>query len=213
MATVSTWTKVGVAVQSAIGAAKTITTITKANPGVVTSTAHGFLDGEVVRILALGMSQVNEVYVRVDNKTDDTFELEGVDTTLFDTFTSGTAEKITYGTTLGIVRGFTGSGGEPEFADGSTIHDETRTEIPTIMSPGRYELDLLWDAADAGFQALRAASRARAKRGLRISFSSGKKVFFGGYVIASGLPTGTAFDIVVSRAAVTIAGDTTQYET
>lgn len=70
--------------------AKTITGITKANPGVVTSTAHGFSNGDVVIFLmSVGMVQLNQVPCTVANVTADTFELSGVDTTNFSTFTAG----------------------------------------------------------------------------------------------------------------------------
>ena len=37
-----TWTNVQVAMQTVLAPAKTITAITKANPAVATSTAHGY---------------------------------------------------------------------------------------------------------------------------------------------------------------------------
>ena len=46
---VKTWTNVQVAMQSALGASKTITAITKANPAVATSTAHGLANGDYVQ--------------------------------------------------------------------------------------------------------------------------------------------------------------------
>ena len=61
-----------------------ITGITQANPGVVTSVGHNFNDGDVITIVAVtGMIQVNGLIFTVANKTDDTFELQGVNTTGF----------------------------------------------------------------------------------------------------------------------------------
>ena len=48
MASALIWKNVGVAMQSVIAAAKTITTITKASPGVVSATAHGYDNGDIV---------------------------------------------------------------------------------------------------------------------------------------------------------------------
>lgn len=93
MANPIVWKNVAVSMQSAIAAAKTITSITKANPGVVTATAHGFENGDIIYLDIQGMHQVNEKAVRVAGKTTDTFQLEGVDTTLFDTFVSGSAAR------------------------------------------------------------------------------------------------------------------------
>lgn len=70
---------------------KTISAITKANPGVATVTAHGWQTGDVIspRITA-GMTQLNLVPCTVTVLTANTVEL-GIDTTAFTTFTAGTA--------------------------------------------------------------------------------------------------------------------------
>lgn len=74
----------------------TITSITKANPGVVTATAHGFSNGEVVEMIGVtGMTQVNGQFYVVANSTANTFTLldqndAPVNTTSFGTFTAGT---------------------------------------------------------------------------------------------------------------------------
>lgn len=69
--------------------------ISKANPGVVTATAHGFLDGDEVFIQnVVGMTEVNGVAFIVANKTANDFELtdvdgNNVDTSGFTAYSSG----------------------------------------------------------------------------------------------------------------------------
>ena len=60
MASPIVWKNVSVAMQSALGTVKTITNITKANPGVVTATAHGLENGDIVYLEVQGMHQLNE---------------------------------------------------------------------------------------------------------------------------------------------------------
>lgn len=73
----------------------TITGITKASPGVVTATSHGFSDGDYVVLHRIsGMTELNGKVYRVSNSTTNTFELQdvlsnNVDTTNFTTYTSG----------------------------------------------------------------------------------------------------------------------------
>lgn len=73
---------------------KAITGITKANPGVVTATDHGFSDGDLVKIFDVGgMTEVEGITYKVANKTTNTFELNTstdstVDTSSFTTYTS-----------------------------------------------------------------------------------------------------------------------------
>lgn len=73
-----------------------ITAVTKANPGVVTSAAHGLINGDSVIITGiLGMTELNNREFTVANKTANTFELLGIDTTGYTTYTSGgTVKKI-----------------------------------------------------------------------------------------------------------------------
>jgi len=80
---------------------KTITAITKANPAVVTSSSHGFENGDFVTISAVvGMTEVNNTTFKVSNKTTNTFELQDVDgnninSSSFTTYSSaGVANRI-----------------------------------------------------------------------------------------------------------------------
>jgi len=58
------------------GTPTAVTGITNANPGVVTSTAHGLSNGDLVRLTAvLGMTEVNYVVFTARNVTANTFEL------------------------------------------------------------------------------------------------------------------------------------------
>jgi hypothetical protein len=74
---------------------KTITGITQANPGVVTSTAHGYSNGDTVVITGVvGMTQVNGKRFKVASVAANTFQLQDIDgnnvnTTSYTAYTSG----------------------------------------------------------------------------------------------------------------------------
>lgn len=80
--------------------AQSITSISKANPGVVTKVAHGYSNGDRLYLSSmLGMTQLANREVVVANKTNDTFELtdsdgNDIDTTGYGTFTSGNMAEI-----------------------------------------------------------------------------------------------------------------------
>lgn len=77
-------------VQSGFGGAKVITAVTKADPAVVSSTTHGFVTADVVKITSVsGMTQLNGFLYVVDNETAGTYELSGVDSTDYTTFATG----------------------------------------------------------------------------------------------------------------------------
>ena len=211
MANVSKWSNVAIAVQSALAAALTISAITKANPGVATSTSHGLSNGDYVVVSAQGMYQVDARIFRVSSSTTNTFALEGEDTTNYDTFTSGSCQKITFGTTLSTLTGLTASGGDFNFLDTTTIHVNTKTQIPGVANPSTYSFESLWDVADAGLVALKSASDSQALRAIRITFANGQKLLFNGYIGATLLPTGNAQDIVKTSVVITGYGKPTVY--
>lgn len=73
----------------------TITTITQANPAVVTAGTHGLIEGDVIRITGVvGMTEVNDQVYVVGPVTATTFELVDVDSTGYNAYVSGgTVEK------------------------------------------------------------------------------------------------------------------------
>lgn len=218
MAVVSKWSNVAVAIQSLLGAAKIITSITKGAPStspqpLVSSTAHGFVTGDWVLVSAQGMFQVDSRVFRVSNAATNSFELEGEDTSLYDTFTSGSAQLITFGTTMTTATGLTASGGDFDFIDITTIHDNIRKQVPGLASAAAYTFENLWDPSDAALIAMKLASDNQAQRAVRFTFSAGQKVVFNGYIGATLLPTGEAQGKVVTSTVATMFGRPTIYAT
>lgn len=67
-----------------------ITGVTQSNPAVVTAVAHGFANGEEVTISdVVGMNELNGNSYTVANITSDTYELQGIDSTFFSTYSTG----------------------------------------------------------------------------------------------------------------------------
>lgn len=87
--------------ESIAGETKTISGITQANPGVVTtSTAHGLANGDVVTLESVvGMTEVNNVAFTVANVASTTFELSGVDTSGYTAYSSGGSVRFNGATT------------------------------------------------------------------------------------------------------------------
>jgi len=214
----SYWTNVGVAVQSAIGAAKTITAITKVSPGVAEFAADpGLADGDYAVFKSIvGMYQLENRIARITSGSGSGpyfRTLEGVDCSLYTAATGGSAYELTFGTSLALVTGVTVSGGEPEFADITRIHDSQKIEVPTRTSPFRISFECLWDPTDSGLAALKTASDALAERGVLITFSSGYKAVFMGYISSTLLPTGSAGEAVKTTVEIRASGRPTFYTT
>lgn len=213
MATISKWANVAVSVQSALASPKTITAITKANPGVVSSTTHGYSNGDYVLLEVQGMYQVNYRVFRVSAVAADAFSLEGEDTTGYGTFVSGTAEKITFGTSLATLTSINASGGDFDFIDTTTIHDNIKTQVPGLPNPATYNFDSFWDPSDAGLVALKSASDSQAQRAILFAFANGQKFTFNAYVGCSLSPTGSAQDLIKTSVVFTALGGPKSYST
>src|SRR5262249_37349432 len=87
----TTWTPV-----PKLASGKTITAITRANPGQVTATGHGYSNGDTVYISGVvGMTQINGQFVTATVVDANNFTI-GVNTSGYTAYSSGgTAQKAT----------------------------------------------------------------------------------------------------------------------
>ena len=210
MATAKVWKNVDVKMQSAIAAAKTITAISKASPAVVSCTAHGYSNGDIVFILAEGMFQVDARVFRVSGVTTDSFKLESEDSTEFDDFISGTVAKVTLGTTITTATTISSSGGDFAMIDKTTIHQNTRSEMPGLPNAINYSMEHIWDPSDAGLKAMKVASDLQQRRVFKFTIGDAI-VLFAGYVGCTLLPGGQAQDLVKTSSVFTLDGTPTYY--
>jgi hypothetical protein len=212
MAKVSKWIGVAVGMESAKGAPKTITGITKASPAVASSTAHGYVNGDYVRIAASGMTELDGRVFRCIGVTANTFNLEGIDSTLFGTFTAGTAESITFGISITTATEITPSGGTFDFISITTVHDNTKSEVPGMADGSKFELKNIWDVSEPGLLAMKAASDAQAQKAFKFTWGTGGQVMaISGYVGASLLPGGESGGMVSTPSVITSSKLPTYY--
>ena len=173
--TIYTNSGLAMAMQSALGSAKTLTAISKASSGVFTGT-HDFAAGDFVLLLVEGMKEVNNrVFQVLSVSTTVSFQLEaidgsgGLDTTDFTDFTSGTAQKITFGTAISGVSDFSPSGGDPKYVDATTVHDVVEVQQVVGATARTYGLTFQWDPANAGQAAMLAAFTAATPKAFKIT--------------------------------------------
>lgn len=211
MATTRKWSNVAVAMQSAIAADITITNITKASEGVVTAT-NTLAAGDYVYLKIQGMFQLDGRVARIKTVSGTSFTLEGIDTTNFDTFSSGTCAKLTFGTSITTATSLSSSGGDFDFIDTTTIHGNAKTQIPGLPNPSTYTFENIWDVSDAGLIAMKNAADAHAIKAFKFTFGTGGQIMvFAGYVGASLLPGGSAHDKVTTSTVITMNGSPSYY--
>ena len=79
------------AVQTGVGSPKTVTASSVADPVVITAAAHGFILGDVVKLVNFDApTELDGGTYAVDNPATNTFELAGVDGTGYAVFDAGT---------------------------------------------------------------------------------------------------------------------------
>ena len=210
MATAKVWKNVDVKMQSAIAAAKTITDISKASPAVVSCTGHGYSNGDIVFVLAEGMFQVDARVFRVSDVATDSFKLEDENSTEYDDFISGTVAKVTLATNVTTATTITSSGGDFAMIDKTTIHQNTRSEMPGLPNAINYSMEHIWDPADTGLKAMKQASDLQQRRVFKFTIGDAI-VFFAGYVGCTLLPGGQAQDLVKTTSVFTLDGTPSYY--
>lgn len=199
------WSNVGIDVQTGLGAAIALVSISKAATGV--AKYSGAVDpnvGDIILMAAQGMYQVDKRLFRIANVNPaaKTFELENEDTSTYDSLVAGSFQVVTFGASFATVQSVNVSGGDPEFADVTTIHDNVRKRVPTIVSPLSFGMDNIFDLSDPGFVECNKAYKAKSMRAVRLRFGTGAKMLLLGYVAAAGVPTGQAQGVVQTKVSI-----------
>lgn len=211
MAKNTLWKGVKVEMMSAVAAAKTIESITQANPGVVDVTAHGYANGDYLRFRNIqGMYELNNRVFRVAGVSTDTFNI-GEDTTLYDDFVAGDVEKITFGHTFSTLLDISTTGGEAGEVDTTTIHDLQRTTVPGIASALVMTSNSKWDVSDPALIAAAAYSRKNTEVAFLLTFQDGQKYVISGYISCTLSPGGSAQEKVTTPIKITASGLGTAY--
>jgi len=179
------------AISGSPAAPKTVTAITNANPGVASSTAHGFTNGG---ILLLSMpSRLDQRVVRVANSAANAFDLEGVDTTSTTVYPAGfgvgSAALVSTFTSLSQTVEVAGSGGEQQFAQWTYIEDGRQRQRPTFKNARALTLTMHYDPSLAWHAALLAADLAGDVRVLRATLPGGAVLYWSVYVGFDGQPS------------------------
>lgn len=146
--------------QTGLGSAITITGITAANPAVVTATAHGLTNGQVVKITGVsGMQQVNNRAFVVANVATNTFELKGVNSTNYTAYSSGGSAFLATLSAVGEVRGIPSLGGtEPNEIDVSHLLSVVEEKQAGLPRQANASFNILFDLTTAQHTNLLAAN-------------------------------------------------------
>lgn len=193
-------------IQTGTGSAKNITAISKGNPCIVTSTAHGLAAGDRVTIASVGgMVELNGNSYVIEYVTANTFSLYKVDSTSYTTYTSGgTATPVTY-TQIKEVKSYSGFDGQASEID-ITNFDSTAKEFRLgLVDEGGFSFEMAQLNSDPGQAALRASRNAGTLKSYKLTLPNAEVATFTAY--AKSLPSsGGVDDVIKSSVSLRISG-------
>lgn len=165
------------AIATAFGTAKTVTAISNAAEGVVSSTAHGFSVGTIVEVTS-GWGRLNKRAFRVKTVTTDTFVLEGANTTNTEFFPSGSSagsvRAVTTWQQVSKVMDPQNSGGDPK----NITYKYVESDVEYSKNDGftaiteTFNLDAD-EIGQAGYEALKSLTDVQTDTILRKTLKSG----------------------------------------
>jgi len=163
-------------------AAKTVTAVTQANPGVASSTAHGLLDGSVGYFSGVaGMMQLEGQAARVDTVLTDSFALQGINTTNYPAYTAGTFIPVSVWSTLSRAASYDIGGGDADQIDTTVLLDVIKQTANGLLAAQTVKFDLKLDTTDEeALTLVRAAALSQAYLVFRITLSDGCQRIFRG---------------------------------
>lgn len=171
-----------------------ITGLTSADPGVVTSAAHGQALGDVVRIDAVvGMAEVNDHLFVVDNPVTDSFELAGTDTSNNDTYTSGGTFDVATFSEFCELTGVNQQDGTSDELEVTTICSTAKEFELGLSDSGTLSLDYNFAPNGTVQAALRAAKISGEELAFRVTFPND-----GGTIVMLGKVQQSSFQGAVS---------------
>jgi hypothetical protein len=191
-------TNVTVSVQQTLGSAlPTPSGVTKANPGVVTSASHGLANGDIVVFTSVtgGMVQLHGQACRVANVTTNTFELEGLDTSSYDTWTTGTVKEVTAFSTLSSAQNITMPNPAPNKIDITTLIDKVKQYTYGLADAPDGQITGLFNPSGTAEGLVRTATKSNATMVFKVAFTNLTAIF------NANVSGGTGFDLQTNQAA------------
>jgi hypothetical protein len=174
-------------------AAKTISAFTNADPGVATSTAHGFVDDEELLLISSGWEDATDSVFRADQLSVDTLSLKGLDTTSTTFFPAGggngaTLQKVSAWKVIPQVLTIATSGGDARRATISPLARRTPINVPLGLNPVDITLTIGHDASNTVYQEMLTITRALTKIAFKMVLADGSATYGYGNMVVGSMP-------------------------
>jgi hypothetical protein len=203
-----------IGIASAYGAVTPITVLTNASPAVATATAHGYANGDFIEITS-GWSRLTNKVVRITGITANTFNLEGIDTTLTTIYPAGTgigsARKVTGYTQLAQILSSSSSGGEQQFLEYQFLESDSQKRIPTFKSAAGLTFSVADDISQPGFQLAVVANDDRLQRAVKITLPSASILSYNAFISVNKTPSLTVNELMACELTLSLQAEPVRY--
>lgn len=203
-----------ISIASGYGSNLTVSAVTNANPAVATSTAHGLSNGDFVEVTS-GWSRLTNKVVRVSGVTANTFNLEGIDTSLTSIYPAasgtGTVRKVTGYTQLAQVLSSASNGGEQQFVTYQFLESDAEKQIPTTKSASGLTFTVADDATQPGYILAGVANDDRLQRAVKAVLPSGSVISYNCYISLNRTPSLTVNEIMAVEVTMSMLAETVRY--
>lgn len=201
-------------IASGLGSELVVSAATNASPCVMTSTAHGLSNGDIVEVTS-GWSRLSNRTWRVANIAANTFELEGSDTSDTDIYPAGSGTgsvyEVTGWTQLQQILEISSTGGEQQFATYQFLEDDHETQIPTNKAASGLNVSVADDPSLAGYILASTANDDRVARSVRVTGANGAKVYHRGYISLNKTPSMNVNQVSSVQVTVSLLNEPVRY--
>lgn len=162
--------------------AKTVSAVTKANPGVASATSHGMANGTIGYFsdTTEGMNELAGGAFAVANQATSTFELQAENTTSYGTFTSGTFTPVLTWSTLSTATSYTIGDAAADQIDTTTLLDRLKQSEIGLLASQTVTIEGFSDPQSAAALLIRNAALSVSYVVVRITLSNGERRIFRG---------------------------------
>lgn len=202
-------------IASGYGAAFPVTVLTNASPAVATSTAHGLANGDFVEVTS-GWSRLTNKVVKVSGVTANTFNLDGVDSTLTSIYPVagglGSVRKVTGYTQLSQILSSSTNGGEQNFTSFQFLESDAEKRIPTYKSASGLTFSVADDATQPGYILAGVANDDRLARAVKATLPSGGVISYNAYISINRTPSMTVNEIMAVECTMSLLAEPVRYD-
>ena len=204
-----------VAIAASYGAAKPMTGISNANPGIASlAVGHTIGAGDFMEVTS-GWTRLTDKIVKAGVPVADDIPLVGIDTSLTSIYPAasgaGTIREILTWTQLSQILSSTSSGGEQQFLEYQLLEADAKKRIPTFKNAAGLSFSIADDPTLAGYILAAAANDDRLPRAVKITLPSGAVLLYNAYISLNKTPSLTVNEIMAVEVTLSLLAEPVRY--